>query len=85
MKSHITLAATALALLSLSGCASQSQIDEQNKQLANLNLSLQQIQQNQLKSMEYQKAQIAYQQQQVSHELNDVMAVQMAAQPRKSK
>lgn len=85
MKNHITLAATVLVLLSLAGCASQSQIDEQNQQLANLNISLQQIQQNQLKSMEYQKAQITYQQQQVSHELNDVMAAQMASQTGKSK
>lgn len=34
LKARMTLAATGLALLSLTGCASQAQIDEQYKQLA---------------------------------------------------
>ncbi|MHC8403514.1 hypothetical protein ACYZTX_29845 [Pseudomonas sp. MDT1-17] len=69
MKVRITLVASALALLSLTGCASQAQIDEQNKQLATMTLVLTQIQANQLKSMEFQKAQLTYQQQQLNHDL----------------
>ncbi len=76
MKARIILAASTMALLSLTGCASQAQIDEQNKQLASMNNSLVQIQENQLKSMEYQKAQLTYQQQQVNHDLNDIMVEQ---------
>lgn len=47
MKARITLAASALALLSLTGCASQAQLDEQNKKLDVINSQLMQITQNQ--------------------------------------
>jgi murein lipoprotein len=61
MKARITLAASGLALLSLTGCASPAQIDEQNKQLAAINVSLMKIQENQLKSIEFQQDQGALQ------------------------
>jgi len=57
MKTRITLGAAALAILSLTGCASQAQIDEQNKQLAAINASLTQIQAVQAESLELQKMQ----------------------------
>lgn len=57
MKARITLGAAALAVLSLTGCASQAQIDEQNKQLAAINASLTQIQAVQAESLELQKMQ----------------------------
>ncbi len=57
MKTRITLGAAALAILSLTGCASQAQIDEQNKQLAAINVSLAQIQAVQAESLDLQKMQ----------------------------
>lgn len=57
MKARITLGAAALAVLSLTGCASQAQIDEQNKQLAAINASLTQIQAVQAESLDLQKMQ----------------------------
>lgn len=57
MKTRITLGAAVLAILSLTGCASQSQIDEQNKQLAAINVSLAQIQAVQAESLDLQKMQ----------------------------
>lgn len=57
LKARMTLAATALALLSLTGCASQAQIDEQNKQLAAINVSLTQIRAAQAESLAQQKVQ----------------------------
>lgn len=57
MKARITFAASALALLSLTGCASQSQIEEQNKQLAAINVTLTQIQATQAESLNLQKMQ----------------------------
>lgn len=57
MKARITLAASALALLSLTGCASQSQIEEQNKQLAAINVTLTQLQVTQAESLTLQKMQ----------------------------
>ncbi|MCS3472637.1 murein lipoprotein [Pseudomonas sp. JUb42] len=57
MKTRITLCAAALVILSLTGCASQAQIDEQNKQLAAINVSLTQIQAVQAESLELQKMQ----------------------------
>lgn len=57
MKTRVTLSAAALAILSLTGCASQAQIDEQNKQLAAINVSLTQIQAVQAESLELQKMQ----------------------------
>lgn len=57
MKSHIALGAAAMVILSLTGCASQAQIDEQNKQLAAINVSLIQIQAVQAESLNLQKMQ----------------------------
>ena len=57
MKTRITLGAAALVILSLTGCASQAQIDEQNKQLAAINVSLTQIQAVQAELLELQKMQ----------------------------
>jgi murein lipoprotein len=57
MKTRITLAASVLALLSLTGCASQSQIEEQNKQLAAINVTLAKIQANQAEAFALQKIQ----------------------------
>jgi murein lipoprotein len=57
LKTRMTLAATALALLSLTGCATQAQLDEQNKQLAAINVSLTQIQAAQAESLAQQKVQ----------------------------
>jgi murein lipoprotein len=56
-----TITASVLALLSLAGCASQSQLDEQNKQIAALTVAVTQIQANQLESIALQKSQIALQ------------------------
>lgn len=57
MKARITLASSVLALLSLTGCASQSQIEEQNKQLTAINVTLMQIQATQAESLTLQKMQ----------------------------
>ncbi|MEE5177149.1 hypothetical protein V2K54_25900 [Pseudomonas alliivorans] len=57
MKTRITLGAAALGILSLTGCASQSQIDEQNKQLAAINVTLTQIQATQAQQFALQKVQ----------------------------
>lgn len=57
MKARITLGAVALAVLSLTGCASQAQIEDQNKQLAAINASLTQIQAVQAESLALQKMQ----------------------------
>ncbi|TES71934.1 MULTISPECIES: hypothetical protein [Pseudomonas syringae group] len=57
MKTRITLGVAALTILSLTGCASQSQIDEQNKQLAAINVTLTQIQATQAQQFALQKVQ----------------------------
>lgn len=66
MKIRTTLAAAAaLATLSLSGCATQSQIEEQieeqNKQLVLINASLTQIQAQQAEALALQKVQTTIQ------------------------
>lgn len=43
LKARITLAVAAMTALSLTGCATQAQLDEQNKQLAAIDASLAQI------------------------------------------
>ncbi|NWD59257.1 hypothetical protein HX878_31605 [Pseudomonas veronii] len=53
--------AAGAALLNLSGCVTSAQIDEQNKQLAAINVALANIQENQLKSLEFQTDQGALQ------------------------
>lgn len=57
LKTRLILAASVLALLSLSGCASRAQIDEQNKQLTAINISLTQIHAAQMESLAQQKVQ----------------------------
>jgi len=57
MKARITLGAIALATISLTGCASQAQVDEQAKQLAAINVTLTQIQAGQAESLALQKMQ----------------------------
>lgn len=61
LKTRITLAASALALLSLTGCASQAQIEAQNKQLVSINNTLIQIQAAQAESLALQKIQTSVQ------------------------
>lgn len=61
MKTYMAFAASALMLLSLGGCASQSQMEQQTAQLAAINVSLVQIQANQAESVSLQKHQIALQ------------------------
>lgn len=61
MKALITLGAAVSAVLSLTGCASQAQIDEQNKQLAAINVTLTQIQVVQAESLALQKVQAKFQ------------------------
>lgn len=55
MKIATSFAASAVFLLSLGGCASPSQIEQQNRQLAAINLSLLQIQANQAQAINLQK------------------------------
>jgi outer membrane murein-binding lipoprotein Lpp len=44
MKTPITLGAAMLVILTLTGCATQAQIEEQNKQLADISVSLNKLQ-----------------------------------------
>jgi murein lipoprotein len=57
MKIRMTVVASALALMSLTGCATHSQIEEQNKQLTEINLSLKVIQAQQASSLAMQQVQ----------------------------
>jgi len=57
LKSRLTLTAAVLAAISLTGCATQAQIEEQNKQLVAINVSLAQIQANQAAALAQQKVQ----------------------------
>ena len=59
MKMRIAL--SALFLLSLAGCATQAQVEQQTRQLEVISATLNQIQANQLASLEQQKAQTALQ------------------------
>lgn len=61
MKTRLTLAVAAMAALSLTGCATQAQLDEQNKQLAAINVSLTQIQAAQAEALAHQKVQTSVQ------------------------
>lgn len=60
MKKSI-IAVSALALLSLTGCASHSQLDQQNKQLVAIEATLVQIQAAQAESLALQKTQTSLQ------------------------
>lgn len=55
------IAVSVLAALSLAGCASQAQIEAQNKQLASINNTLVQIQAAQAESLALQKIQTSVQ------------------------
>lgn len=57
MKIRMTFVASALALMSLTGCATHSQIEEQNKQLTEINLSLKVIQAQQASALGMQQVQ----------------------------
>ncbi len=61
MKTNYALVVSAFALLSLGGCASQDQIDQQTEQLTAINASLAQIQANQVEAVTLQKQQAALQ------------------------
>lgn len=56
-------ALSAVFMLSLSGCATQSQVDQQTHQLEVISASLKQIQANQQQAIELQKLQVSLQQQ----------------------
>ncbi|WP_257605309.1 hypothetical protein [Pseudomonas sp. UMAB-40] len=60
-KFNIVVAVSALSLLSLGGCASQSQLNAQSQQLAAIELTLTQMQANQVESIALQKTQVAQQ------------------------
>ncbi|MDY7563461.1 hypothetical protein [Pseudomonas sp. AB6] len=55
------IAVSVLALLSLAGCASQSQIEEQNNQLAVISATLKQIQATQAEALVLQQMQTSVQ------------------------
>ncbi|RMN24780.1 hypothetical protein, partial [Pseudomonas savastanoi] len=57
------LTLSAVFMLSLTGCATQSQVDRQTNQLEVISTSLKQIQANQQQSIELQKLQADLQQQ----------------------
>ena len=61
MKTKITLAATIMALLSIAGCASQSQVNDEAKQLASMQATLVKIQAAQAESLALQKTQASLQ------------------------
>jgi murein lipoprotein len=57
MKTPMIFAACTLALLSLTGCVSQAQMDEQNKQLSELNMNLKVLQAQQASTLAMQQVQ----------------------------
>jgi murein lipoprotein len=57
MKIRMPFVASALALMSLTGCATHSQIEEQNKQLTEINLSLKVLQAQQASTLAMQQVQ----------------------------
>ncbi|KPB17959.1 hypothetical protein [Pseudomonas amygdali] len=63
MNVRTALTLSAVFMLSLSGCATQSQLDRQSNQLEVINASLKQIQANQQQSIDLQKLQADLQQQ----------------------
>ncbi|KWT13171.1 hypothetical protein [Pseudomonas amygdali] len=63
MNVRTALTLSAVFMLSLTGCATQSQVDEQTHLLEVINASLKQIQANQQQSIELQKLQADLQQQ----------------------
>lgn len=77
MKTVFTAAASALALLSLGGCATQSQIEQQTAQLTAVKVTLAHIQANQAHSLALQKSQVA-----LLELANALLSEQMKAQSR---
>jgi murein lipoprotein len=75
MSTHISFAVSVLIVLSLTGCASQSQIAQQTNQLQAIEVTLAQIQVNQRQAIELQNTQIALQMQS-----NSAQAMQMQRQ-----
>ncbi|KPX09254.1 Uncharacterized protein ALO73_03357, partial [Pseudomonas syringae pv. daphniphylli] len=63
MNVRTALTLSAVFMLSLTGCATQSQLDQQTNQLEVISASLNQIQANQQQSIELQKLQADLQQQ----------------------
>ena len=63
MNVRTALTLSAVFMLSLTGCATQSQLDRQANQLEVISASLKQIQANQQQSIELQKLQADLQQQ----------------------
>jgi murein lipoprotein len=63
MNSRMALAASVLIGLSLSGCATQAQVEAQTNQLRVIQTALEQIQANQQQAIVLQKAQVALQEQ----------------------
>ncbi|KAA8699539.1 hypothetical protein [Pseudomonas cannabina] len=63
MNVRTALTLSAVFMLSLTGCATQSQVDEQTHLLEVINASLKQIQANQQQSIDLQKLQADLQQQ----------------------
>lgn len=60
-KSLLLIAASTVALITLTGCASQSATSTESQQLASIQLTLTQIQANQVELIALQKAQIGVQ------------------------
>ena len=63
MNVRTALTLSAVFMLSLTGCATQSQLDQQTNQLEVISASLKQIQANQQQSIDLQKLQADLQQQ----------------------
>ncbi|WP_032672512.1 MULTISPECIES: hypothetical protein [Pseudomonas syringae group] len=63
MNVRTALTLSAVFMLSLTGCATQSQVDRQTNQLEVISASLKQIQANQQQSIDLQKLQADLQQQ----------------------
>lgn len=61
MKTRIAFTLSALLMMSLTGCATQAQIEQQNRQLETISVSLKQIQANQQTGLELQRTQAALQ------------------------
>jgi murein lipoprotein len=61
MNARIALALSAFFMLSLSGCATQAQMDQQTRQLIEINNTLKQMQASQQVSIALQQSQVALQ------------------------
>nr|WP_238986164.1 hypothetical protein [Pseudomonas syringae] len=77
MNVRTALTLSAVFMLSLTGCATQSQVDRQTRMLEVISASLKQIQANQQQSIELQKLQADLQQQS-----NEAQAIERQARSR---